>query len=86
MRDSREEETCAWFSTCDLKKMAGFLDFSGPSLLGSSGRGLATWTTGIYTTYHVSYALVVIGTSKKAIELAKRKPDSERPCSKKAES
>ena len=40
-------------------------------MLGSSGRGLATWTTGIYTTYHVSYALVVIGTSKKAIELAK---------------
>lgn len=70
-----------WF-----EKMAGFLEFSGPSLLGSSGRGLATWTTGIYTTYHVSYALVVIGTSKKAIEWAKRKPDSERPCSKKAES
>lgn len=69
-----------WF-----EKMTRVLKFSGPSLLGSSGRGLATWTSGIYTTLSNFLCSEWHRIPKKAIVLAERKPDWERPCIKKAE-
>ena len=83
-RFQRRSNLCLVFYVY-LKRWQVFWRFPGPNLLGSSGRRLATWTSGIYTTWSNFLCSGWPRTPKKAIVLAERKPDSERPCSKKAE-